>query len=203
MNSKLNGTCSYENRKSNKHGFWWSLTIGATFIPTYKNKTNWKSRLLSLLVIRVRGTSREWRYCRVGGEVVGGDLTLGGFGEMRICPNALFLSSLISVHNYWFTTATQIAPVPSTQWLMHYGSNHQLPEWTLRFTSVTLLAQGGGLHLFIVVVGVVFVGGQRRDAYYRNDPSKYGLKHKTVKALNSIFNYNVEHVGPPITHALF
>ena len=38
-----------------------------------------------------------------------------------------------------------------------------------------LLAQGGALQLFIVAVGVVFVGEQRRDAYYRNNPSKYGL----------------------------
>ena len=38
-----------------------------------------------------------------------------------------------------------------------------------------LLAQGETLPLFIVGVGVVFVGEQRRDAYYRNDPSKYGL----------------------------
>ena len=38
-----------------------------------------------------------------------------------------------------------------------------------------LHAQEGALFLLIVAVDVVFVEGQRRDAYYRNDPSKYGL----------------------------
>ena len=38
-----------------------------------------------------------------------------------------------------------------------------------------LHARGGALFLLIVAVDVVFVVGQRRDAYYRNDPSKYGL----------------------------
>ena len=38
-----------------------------------------------------------------------------------------------------------------------------------------LHAQGGALFLLIVAMDVVFVEGQRRDAYYRNDPSKYGL----------------------------
>ena len=38
-----------------------------------------------------------------------------------------------------------------------------------------LHALGGALCLLIVAVDVVFVEGQRRDAYYRNDPSKYGL----------------------------
>ena len=31
------------------------------------------------------------------------------------------------------------------------------------------------LQLIIVADGVVSTGKQRRDAYYRNDPSKYGL----------------------------
>eukprot|EP00795_Rhopilema_esculentum_P009341 gene9341-17044_t len=44
-------------------------------------------------------------------------------------------------------------------------------EFLERISWATLLAQGGGLCLLIVVRDVVFVDGQRRDAYYRNDPS--------------------------------
>ena len=39
-----------------------------------------------------------------------------------------------------------------------------------------LHAQRKALQLIIEVVVRVFVETQRRDAYYRNDPSKYGLK---------------------------
>ena len=46
-----------------------------------------------------------------------------------------------------------------------------------------LLAQGEELKLFIVAESVVFVKGQRRDAYYRNDPSKYGLTLYSVTNL--------------------
>ena len=38
-----------------------------------------------------------------------------------------------------------------------------------------LRAQRWTLRIVITVDGVVFVRIQRRDAYYRNDPSKYGL----------------------------
>ena len=41
-----------------------------------------------------------------------------------------------------------------------------------------LRAQRWTLRIVITVDGVVFVRVQRRDAYYRNDPSKYGLNSK-------------------------
>ena len=54
------------------------------------------------------------------------------------------------------------------------SSISKVPVRALDLTA--LHAQGGVLQLIIMAEGVVFVGKQRRDAYYRNDPSKYGLK---------------------------
>ena len=45
-------------------------------------------------------------------------------------------------------------------------------------TVLQLHAQRETLQLIIGVVVCVFVETQRRDAYYRNDPSKYGLAEK-------------------------
>ena len=45
-------------------------------------------------------------------------------------------------------------------------------------TILQLHAQRETLQLIIGVVVCVFVETQRRDAYYRNDPSKYGLADK-------------------------
>ena len=194
VNRKMNGTCPYENRKSNKHGFWWSLTIGATFIPTYKNKQIKKCKI-PLLAIKLRRPSIRWQYCHDKGSAASG----GWPGSAWEGGWSTLMFPFTLVYTCQVLTATQNAPVPSTQWLKHRGSNHQLAGRALRFTPVTLLAQGEGLQLFIVVVGVVFVGGQRRDAYYRNDPSKYGLNLSINRASNSILNYWVKHVGSNYT----
>ena len=45
-----------------------------------------------------------------------------------------------------------------------------------RIDCFQLHAQRKALQLIIEVVVRVFVETQRRDTYYRNDPSKYGLK---------------------------
>ena len=47
-----------------------------------------------------------------------------------------------------------------------------------------LHAQRMALRLVIGVVVRVFVKSQRRDAYYRNDPSKYGLVSTPISELN-------------------
>ena len=58
-----------------------------------------------------------------------------------------------------------------------------------------LPAQKKTLRLIIVVVIVVYVGEQRRDTYYRNDPKKYGLnKGRCVMIIYSIIIL-VEIVG--------
>ena len=51
-----------------------------------------------------------------------------------------------------------------------------------------LRAQRGTLRIVITVDGVVFVGMQRRDAYYRNDPSKYGLNSNGVATRTSFIS---------------
>ena len=50
-----------------------------------------------------------------------------------------------------------------------------------------LRAQRWTLRIVITVDGVVFVRVQRRDAYYRNDPSKYGLNFKTDHQQKSFY----------------
>ena len=50
-------------------------------------------------------------------------------------------------------------------------------------TRDTLHAQRRTLCIIIVVVVDAFVGEQRRDTYYRNDPSKYGLGSPTAQTL--------------------
>ena len=42
---------------------------------------------------------------------------------------------------------------------------------------------------------VVFVEGQRRDAYYRNDPSKYGLVEICVVTSTGSIDNRVADVG--------
>ena len=90
---------------------------------------------------------------------------------------------------------TQNAPVPSARRQRHRGSNHQLPAQSLRIAAATLLAQGEGLWLVIVAYGVVFVERQRRDAYYRNDPSKYGLTQSMMRNGIRTSRCKVQQVG--------
>lgn len=68
------------------------------------------------------------------------------------------------------------SPPPSP----HYwskGNGHQSSPTDCHEGKIddVLRAQKWTLRIVITVDGVVFVGMQRRDAYYRNDPSKYGL----------------------------
>ena len=66
--------------------------------------------------------------------------------------------------------------------LLRLATNEQEERSSMRLQSscepcrIQLHAQRRTLQLIIEVVVRVFVETQRRDAYYRNDPSKYGLK---------------------------
>ena len=68
--------------------------------------------------------------------------------------------------------------------LLHLTANEQgerssrSPSCLCRRDGLKLHAQRKTLQLIIEVVVRVFVETQRRDAYYRNDPSKYGLNVK-------------------------
>ena len=59
-------------------------------------------------------------------------------------------------------------------------------------TFVQLPAQRTTLQLIIMACGFDFATEQRKDAYYRNDPKKYGLNILVELLFNSLFEgYNL------------
>ena len=73
-----------------------------------------------------------------------------------------------------------------TNWNVHHGAVLVLRTEV----SHKLHAQRKALQLIIGVVVRVFVKSQRRDAYYRNDPSKYGLAENSSSSI--IYQQKIE-----------
>ena len=76
--------------------------------------------------------------------------------------------------NHYGKSTTQLPPFSSQQNIFHENGHQGIP-CLVEDLEIQFPAQRKTEQLIIMAVGICFATEQRKNAYYRNDPIKYGL----------------------------